>query len=79
MEGGVTAQTRWQHKETNRLTLTDYLVASQLNVHAFGLWKEAAVPGKNPKKYRENAQTPDRKTMGGNQTHKLLAVRRPRC
>ena len=32
-------------------------------LHVFGLWEEAAVPGENPRRHRENMQTPHRNVL----------------
>ncbi len=35
---------------------------SPINLHVFGLWEEARVPRENPRRHRENLQTPHRRT-----------------
>lgn len=36
---------------------------SMANMHIFGLWEEAGVPGGNQPRHMENMQTPHRKAM----------------
>ncbi len=50
------------------LTFTPNL-ESPINLHVFGLWEEAGVPGRNPRIHTENMQEPQPGTQD------LLAVR----
>eukprot|EP00061_Rhincodon_typus_P002084 g16571.t1 len=34
-------------------------MANPLNVHIFGLWEETGGPSRNPRRHRENVQTPN--------------------
>ena len=59
------------HRDRQPFTLTFTPTAnleSPINLHVFGLWEEAGVPGENPRRYEENAQTPHRKVLPLSQT-----------
>ena len=65
------------HRATCRQTTThthihtyvQFRATNQPDMHVFGLWEEAGVPGGHPHKHGENMQTPHRKgpSRGSNQ------------
>ena len=42
----------------SRDTKGQFRMANQPNLHIFGLWEETGAPGGNPRRHRENVQTP---------------------
>lgn len=40
--------------------------------HDLGLWEEAGIPGKIPRRHKEDIQTPHRKVPAGIQTRDFL-------
>ena len=68
----------WPHTDKQPCTLTltprDNLVTDQPNMHVFGLWQEAGVPGENPRLQGENMQSPHRKAPVAIRTRRLEAM-----
>ncbi len=53
---------RDKQPSTLTFTLMGNLV-SPIKLHVFGLWEEAGIPAGNPRRHRENMQTPRRKVL----------------
>jgi len=51
-----------------RHTTMQFRDTNQPNMHDFGRWEEAIVPGENPRIHGENMQTSHRKVPAGNRT-----------
>ncbi len=63
-----TSQSQDRHITTDNHSVTftpTGNLESPINLHVFGLWEEARVPGENPRRHEENMQTPQRRVPVG--------------
>jgi len=57
--------------ETHTHSQWQFRINNESNMHVFGWWEEAGVPGENPHIHGENMQTPHRKAPAGIPTLRL--------